>query len=539
MEFLLDFLGTDYIALFIIIGIGIFLGGIKIKGVSFDSSAVIFVAIFYGYWLNIQGVEFELPEIIQKIGLLLFIFTIGMQAGPSFFEVFKSQGAKLIILAVLSVVIGTITTALLSVGFDVDYKISVGLLTGALTSTPGLAAAIEASNSPLASIGYGIAYPFGVIGVILFVKLSPKLFGAKISKEEENYIREAQSKIPEVTNRNFEITNDNIEGRTIKDLDIRMMTKANISRIMSPNTMSVAPTAEAILHKGDVVKAVGTEEALKRVEVLLGHSTDVEIPASGLMEVKWYVVSRRNLVNKSLKELNVKRNFKATVTRVRRAGIDLSARPTLKLRYGDRLLISSSKGNVAALSHILGDSMKEVETTSFLPVALGCVVGLLLGAIEIPLPGGSSFSLGITGGVLIAALVLSRIGKTGPIIWNLPVVGNQILRQFGLLLFLTPVGLAAGSKIAPTINEYGLNLFGIGAIITLVPMIIVVIIGRLFFKVNFLSLLGALTGGMTSTPGLTAVDSMTSTEGPQVAYATVYPFALVMIIICAQILGSL
>ena len=539
MEFLLDFLGTDYIALFIIIGIGIFLGGIKIKGVSFDSSAVIFVAIFYGYWLNIQGVEFELPEIIQKIGLLLFIFTIGMQAGPSFFEVFKTQGAKLIILAVLSVVIGTITTALLSVGFDVDYKISVGLLTGALTSTPGLAAAIEASNSPLASIGYGIAYPFGVIGVILFVKLSPKLFGAKISKEEENYIREAQSKIPEVTNRNFEITNDNIEGRTIKDLDIRMMTKANISRIMSPNTMSVAPTAEAVLHKGDVVKAVGTEEALKRVEVLLGHSTKVEIPASGLMEVKWYVVSRRNVVNKSLKELNVKRNFKATVTRVRRAGIDLSARPTLKLRYGDRLLISSSKGNVAALSHILGDSMKEVETTSFLPVALGCVVGLLLGAIEIPLPGGSSFSLGITGGVLIAALVLSRIGKTGPIIWNLPVVGNQILRQFGLLLFLTPVGLAAGSKIAPTINEYGLNLFGIGAIITLVPMIIVVIIGRLFFKVNFLSLLGALTGGMTSTPGLTAVDSMTSTEGPQVAYATVYPFALVTIIICAQILGSL
>ena len=540
MEFLLDFLGTDYIALFIIIGIGIFMGGIKIKGVSFDSSAVIFVAIFYGYWLNSQGVEFQLPEIIRKIGLLLFIFTIGMQAGPSFFEVFKSQGAKLIILAILSVVVGTITTALLSVAFDVDYKISVGLLTGALTSTPGLAAAIEASNSPLASIGYGIAYPFGVIGVILFVKLSPKIFRAKVAQEEEKYALEAHSKVPEVTHRNFEITNDNIEGRTIKDLDIRMMTKANISRIMNPSTMSVAPpTAEAVLHKGDVVKAVGTEEALKRVEVLLGHSTQIEIPASGLMEVKWYVVSRRNVVNKSLKELNLQDNFKATVTRVRRAGIDLSARPTLKLRYGDRLLISSSKGNVTALSNLLGDSMKEVETTSFLPVALGCVVGLFLGAIKIPLPGGSSFSLGITGGVLIAALVLSRIGKTGPVIWNLPVIGNQILRQFGLLLFLTPVGLAAGSKIGPTISEYGFNLFGIGAIITLVPMIVVVAVGRLFFKVNFLSLLGALTGGMTSTPGLTAVDSMTNSEGPQVAYATVYPFALVTIIICAQILASL
>ncbi len=538
-NFLLQFLGTDYVALFIIIGIGIQIGRIKFRGVSLDSSAVIFVAMLYGHLLHLQGIEFSLPGIIQQTGLLLFIFTIGMQAGPSFFEVLKTQGSKLIILAILAVLTGALVTIAFSLGFDIDPKIATGLFTGALTSTPGLAAAIEATNSPFASIGYGIAYPFGVIGVILFIKLAPRFLRAKLDQEEEKFLSEAKIQTSEVTNRNFIITNDNVDGRTIQELDIRMMTKANISRIMRPDEVSVPLTAEAILHKGDLVKAVGTEEALKRVEVLLGKPTDKEIPASGLYEIKWYVISRYNVVNKTLGELNLQKNFKATVTRIRRAGIDLPARPALKLRFGDRLLISSSKGNVNSLSSLFGNSMTEVETTSFLPVALGIVVGLLLGAIEIPLPGGTSFSLGITGGVLIAALVLSRIGKTGSIIWNVPVAGNQILRQLGLLLFLTPVGLSAGAHVGSALQEHGFSLFLIAAAITLIPMIVVVVVGRYFMNVNLFSLLGALTGGMTSTPGLSAVDSMTTTGGPQIAYAAVYPFALVFIIICTQILALL
>lgn len=539
MDFLIEFLSKDYIALFIIIGFGIALGQVKVKGISLDSSAVIFVAILYGYILNLNGTQFELPAIIQQIGLLLFIFTIGMQAGPSFFEVFKTQGSKLISLAVIAVVSGAGVTALVANVFDVEFDIAVGLFTGALTSTPGLAAAIEASNSPLASIGYGIAYPFGLLGVILFVKLSPNIFRVKIKEQEDNYRKVEISQTPEVLNRNFIISNSNIDGKTIEELEVRAMTKANISRIMRPDEQSIPVTSDAVLHKGDLVKAVGTEEALKKVEILLGKVTDIKIPTSGLYETKWYVISRRDIVKKKLADLYLLNNFKANVTRVRRAGIDLPAKPNLKLRYGDRLLISSTKGNVSGLSSHLGNSMKEVETTSFLPVALGIVIGLLVGAIEIPLPGGGSFSLGITGGVLLAALILSRIGRTGKVLWNLPGTGNQILRQLGLLLFLTPVGLAAGTHIQPTIAEYGVSLFGIGAIITMVPLLLVVVIGHWFLKINFLSILGALTGGMTSTPGLSAVDSMTDTAGPQVAYAAVYPFALVAIIICAQILAQL
>ena len=539
MSSLLDFLSIDYVALFIIIGIGIILGKVSYRGMSLDSSAVIFVAMFYGYMMFSQGVEFSLPGIIQQTGLLLFIFTIGMQAGPTFFEVYKSQGMRLISLAFLTVLVGAISTFFLANFFEVDHRIAVGLFSGALTSTPGLAAAIEATGSSLASIGYGIAYPFGVVGVILFVRLVPKIFATNMAAEEQKYIEQTQIQIPEVTHRNFIVTNENADGKTIKELDIRMMTKANISRVMRANETSIPPAGDLVLRKGDLVRAVGTNEALKRVELLLGHPTDVDIPESGMFEVRWYVISKRNVVNKTLGELSLRENYKATVTRIRRAGIDLPARPSLKLRFGDRLFISSTKGNVNGLSLLFGDSMKEVETTSFLPVALGIVIGLIVGAIEIPLTGGSSFSLGITGGVLLAALILSRIGKTGPILWNLPGTGNHILRQFGLLLFLIPVGLAAGSQLGPTIEEYGLSLFALGAAITLIPMIIVVLVARIFLKMNFLSVLGALTGGMTSTPGLSAVDSMTSSEGPQVAYATVYPFALVAIIIFTQILGYL
>ncbi|WP_052444678.1 aspartate:alanine exchanger family transporter [Flammeovirga sp. OC4] len=540
MEMFLTLLQSDYVALFAIIAFGILLGKISVKGVSFGLSAVIFVAMFYGYLMNALGFEdFAIPGIIQKIGLLLFIFTIGMQAGPSFFEAFKSQGSKLIILATLSVVSGGLVTFILGITFDIDFKIAVGLLTGALTSTPGLAAAIESSQSPLASIGYGIAYPFGVIGVILFVKLAPKFFGVSVEEAEKKYEEEATADTPDLVNKNFIVTNDNVHGKTIGELNIRFMTKANISRVMEPNTESKPPMKDTILHKGDLVKAVGTQEALKRVELLLGEPTDQKIPRSGIHEIRWFVVSSRNIVGKTLGELDLHNNYLATITRVRRAGLDLSPRPSTRLRFGDKLLISSTKGNIVGLTELFGDSIKIVQTPSFLPVALGIIIGVLLGKLEVPLPGGSSFSLGLTGGVLMAALGLSRLGKTGPVIWHLPSNANALLRQFGLLLFLTPVGVGAGTKLVSTISEYGFQLFGIGALITLIPMLIVTIVGHVFFKVNFLSLMGALTGGMTSTPGLSAMDNMTESDAPQVAYATVYPFALVAIIIVAQIIGGL
>ncbi|MDO6737918.1 aspartate:alanine exchanger family transporter [Wenyingzhuangia sp. 2_MG-2023] len=538
MEILLDLLVKDYFVLFLVIGLGIAIGKIQVKGICFDLSAVIFVAIFFGYLYNLYGVKFNLPPIIQSVGLVLFIYTIGMQAGPSFFNAFKEQGVKLIVLAGITVVSGGLTAVAISYMYGVDMSMMSGLLTGALTSTPGLAAAIEASKSPLASIGYGIAYPFGVLGVILFVKLSPTIFKVDIKKEEDDFKIKSTSSTPKVIHRNLVISNENVQGKSIKDLNIRFMTKANISRIMKPNQESISPTPNTVLELGDVVKAVGTENAIKRIQLLLGNFTDQQIPRSDSYEVKWYIVSDKHLVNKTLDEIDLFGNYTATITRIRRSSIDLAPHPTTRLRYGDKVLISCRKGNIVVLEDLFGNSIKQVNDTSFLPVAFGIAIGILIGFISIPF-GSFNFKLGLTGGVLLASLFLSWKGKLAGIIWNFSGPANQVLRQFGLLLFLTPVGINAGQSLVSAINTHGPILFLYGAIITLVPMIATVVVGRFVLKLNFLSILGALTGGMTSTPGLSASDSMTECDAPQIAYAAVYPFALVLIIVVAEIMGML
>jgi len=538
MELFLELLAKDYFVLFLVIGLGIALGNVKIRGISFDASAVIFVAIFFGYLYNLYGVEFSIPPIVQSVGLVLFIYTIGMQAGPSFFSSFKEQGTKLIVLAGITVITGGVTAVAISYIYDVDMDMMSGLLTGALTSTPGLAASIEASHSSLASIGYGIAYPFGVLGVILFVKLGPALFRVNIKKEEEGFEKQANAETPVVINKNIIISNENVNGKTIKELRIRFMTKANISRVMKPGQLPFSPTKDTVLVTGDIIKAVGTVNAIERIELLLGKITDVEIPRSGTYEVKWYVVSNDAVVNKRISELNLLENYSATITRIRRASIDLAPHPTTSIKYGDKILISCSKGNVPVVTQLFGNSLKRIGQTSFLPVAFGIVIGVVVGAIAIPL-GGINLKLGLTGGVLLASIFLSWKGKVGPIIWNLPGPANQILRQLGLLLFLTPVGLNAGQSLVSAIQEHGAVLFLFGAFITLIPMIVTVLTGKFLLKINFLSILGAITGGMTSTPGLSATDSMTESDAPQVAYAAVYPFSLVLIIVVAEIMALL
>jgi putative transport protein len=538
MELISELLTKDYFVLFLVIGLGIALGNVRIKGINFDTSAVIFVAIFFGYLYNLKGISFSIPPIIQRVGLVLFIYTIGMQAGPSFFSSFKEQGTKLIFLAGITVITGGITAIAISYFYDVDMNMMSGLLTGALTSTPGLAASIESSQSPLASIGYGIAYPFGVLGVILFVKLGPILFRVNIKDEEKKFNEEANSNTPIIISKNLIISNENAHGKTINELRIRFMTKANISRVMKPNQAPISPTKETILETGDVIRAVGTENALKRIEILLGKVTDIELPRSGTFDLKWYVVSNDAVVNKTIRELNLFENYSATITRIRRASIDLAPHPTTKIKYGDKIFVSCSKGNVPAVTQLFGDSLKRIGQTSFLPVAFGIAIGILLGSFAIPI-GSFHLKLGLTGGVLLASIFLSWKGKTGPVIWNLPGPANQILRQFGLLLFLTPVGLKAGQSLVLAIQEHGAILFLYGALITLIPMITTVLTGRFLLKINFLSILGALTGGMTSTPGLSATGSMTESEAPQIAYAAVYPFSLVLIIAMAEIMAIL
>ncbi len=525
----MELFSNSYFALFLIILIGFLIGRIKIKGISLDVSGVIFVALVFGHYGII------VPKDFQYLGLVLFIFTIGIQAGPSFFESFKTHGRELATLVSLLVVTSGFITFLVIYFFDIDKNLGIGLLAGALTSTPGLAAAIDSTGSPLASIGYGIGYPFGVIGVILFLNLVPRLLRVNVVKEGQKYNDEMMAEYPKIFSKNFIVENESVIGKNFGELNIRFMTKAVISRIMHSDIVSL-PETQTILHKGDVVIAVGSAEALKRVKLLVGSETNIEIPLSSNLGVRSVLVTDKDVVKKTIGQLHNLNKYHATITRIRRSGIDLSPSPSTKLQFGDKIIVICQDENMKQVSEIFGDDDKKLSDTDFFPIATGIILGILVGKLSLNFDS-FSLSLGLTGGILLVSLILGRTGKTGSIMWTMTGASNQLLRQFGLLFFLAAVGTSAGSSLVETFNNYGFELFIYGIIITLVPLLITTIIAFYFFKMNLLILLGTLAGGMTSTPGLAAVDNMTDTDAPSLAYATVYPVAMVLLIVVVKILS--
>jgi len=519
-------LQSSYFALFLIIALGFMLGRIQIKGLSLDVSAVIFIALLFGHF----GVI--IPKELGNMGLVLFIFTIGIQAGPGFFDSFRSKGKTLIILTLLIVGSACLTGILFKYILDIDTPSIVGLIAGALTSTPGLAVAIDSTQSSAASIAYGIAYPFGVIGVILFVKLLPKMLRKDLIAEAKALEAQRKSQYPTLHTAAFKVTNKNICGKSLAQLQVRAMTGAVVSRIKHDNVISM-PTPHTTLNEGDLLKAVGNDKALEQLTLLLGERIEGDLPLSGGQTLQSLLLTNKSIINKSLGHLNLQGTFGCTVTRVRRSGIDLSPEPNLVLKFGDKLMVAGEKESVNELAQFIGNDEKRLSDTDFFPIAMGIVLGVLFGKLNI------SFSPGLTGGILMVALVLSAIGKTGPIIWSMSGSANNLLRQLGLLLFLSEVGTSAGVNLVSTFQSSGLTLFGVGIAITMIPMIIAVLAGYYFFKINILDLVGTIAGGMTSTPGLAAADSMTDSPAPSVAYATVYPIAMVFLILFIQMIANL
>ena len=525
-----DLLQSSYFSVFLIVALGFMLGRIKIKGLSLDVSAVIFIALAFGHW----GVS--IPKELGNFGLVLFIFTIGIQAGPGFFDSFRTKGKTLILITVLIIASACLTAIGLKYAFGIDTPSVVGLVAGALTSTPGLAVAIDSTQSPLASIAYGIAYPFGVIGVILFVKLLPKLLRVDLDEEAKRLEKERRGQFPELSTCIFHVTNETICGKTLAQLNIRAITGAVVSRLKIGDEI-VIPTASVVVNKGDVIQAVGSEESLNNLGIMLGEREEGELPLINTQVIESLLLTKKDMINKQLGDLNLQKNFGCTVTRIRRSGIDLSPSPELALKFGDKLMVVGEQDGVQAVGRLLGNDEKRLSDTDFFPIAMGIVLGVLFGKLNISFGDGMSFSPGLTGGVLMMALFLSAVGKTGPILWSMSGHANQLLRQLGLLLFLAEVGTSAGKNLVSTFQESGFLLFGVGALITIVPMLAAAIVGRMVFKISMLDLLGTITGGMTSTPGLAAADSMTDSNIPGVAYATVYPIAMVFLILFIQFIA--
>jgi len=478
---------------------------------------------------------FTLPGEFQTLGLILFIYTIGIQAGPGFFESFRKNGRQLFLLAFILIASAAILTAGLAYFLHIDKNIAVGLYAGALTSTPGLAAAIDATGSPLASIGYGIAYPFGVIGVILVVKFLPKLLKADIREAEKNFESTSKADIPELFHKTFVVDNENATQKSIGQLKIRQMTGAVISRVNHLDA-TFTPTSQTILHLGDKIRMVGPTDSFIQVEALLGKEINEELPLSKEFQVQSILVTNHEVVNKTLRQINLMATYEATITRVRRSGIDLAPKPELKLQLGDKLMVACNRESMKNVASMFGNNDKKLSDTDFFPIALGIVLGIIASKLSISFSDKFTFSPGLTGGILLVALLLGRIGKTGPVLWTMTGAATQLLRQLGLLFFLASVGTQAGANIVESLSNYGFELFFVGAIITIVPMVISAVIAHFVLKMNILEVLGALTGGMTSTPGLAAIEPMSDSEAPKLAYATIYPIAMVLLIIFLQLI---
>ncbi|MFI3317813.1 MAG: aspartate:alanine exchanger family transporter [Rikenellaceae bacterium] len=528
---ILDLLNYSYFSLFLIVALGFILGRIKIKGLSLDVSAVIFIALLFGHF----GVI--IPKELGNFGLVLFIFTIGIQAGPGFFDSFRSKGKTLIIITLLIISSAALTALGARFLFGVDTPSIVGLMAGALTSTPGLAVAIDSTGSPLASIAYGIAYPFGVIGVIFFVKLLPKVLKVDLQAEASRLEKERRGAYPELKTCVFRVSNPAVYGRTLAEMKVGSVTGAIVSRIRHGNDI-LMPKSDFTLEENDYVQAVGSDEALESFSMLIGEREEGELPLHSTQVVESLLMTKQSMVNKRLGDLHLQRNFGCTVTRIRRSGIVISPSPDLALKFGDKLMCVGERTALDNMARLFGNDAKQLSDTDFFPIAMGIVLGVLFGKLNISFGEGLSFSPGLTGGILMAALILSAVGKTGPILWSMSGQANQLLRQLGLLLFLAEVGTSAGRTLVTTFMESGLLLFGVGAAITLIPMFVAVFVGHGLFKISLLDLLGTITGGMTSTPGLAAADSMADSNIPSVAYATVYPIAMVILILFIQFLAA-
>lgn len=518
------------ILLFLIITLGFIIGRIRVWGFSFETSAILFVAMFFGNF------GLHLHEEFQTLGLILFIYAIGLQAGPSIFNLSKKQGLQIYWLVFVLKAVGALTVLALAKLLSVDMDLAVGVFAGALTSTPGLAAAQESTQSPLTSAGYGMAYPFGVIGVILFIRFLPNILKINVKKEEqlEKETREKQQE--SVIHRHVLITNEALNGKSLRELNFNKTTGTIISRFLHDGKV-IIPTADACLNVNDIVRIVGSEKRVEITTAFLGRVSDVEFPEVNYFESRKFVITNKEIVGKTIAELNLPTVYNANITRIRRGGVEFTAEADQKLNWGDRVRVAGEAAQMDSVKELFGDEMKKIEQGDIFAIITGILLGMAAGLIPFSIGKAIQFNLGITGGVLIIGLILGARGKIGPVIWQVPVPIITFMRELGLTLFLAVVGIKAGPQVINTLQTQGVKMVAMSVMITLTPMFVTALLARYRYRMMLINMLGLISGGMTSTPGLGASTRVTESQAPLVMYATVYPLAMLLMMIWVKILA--
>lgn len=533
------------IVLSLVIAAGYILAKIRIKGVSLGITWILFAGIFLGHF----GITLDsrLLSFIKEFGLILFVYSIGIQVGPGFFSAFRAGGLKLNLIAAGSIAVSVITTIVIHLITKLPISTMVGILYGAVTNTPGLGAAqqtytdITGTNAPEIAMGYAVAYPLGVVGAILTLLLLRYL--TRINPKEEE---EAATKISgsgsrqEVVRAVALVTEDKGNGKKISWLTEQLNSKFIISRIRPANSdEAVLADGETVLHTGDKVLIVAGKNDLPEIFSLLGEESDYEwnITEHNLIS-RQILISKNELHGKTLAELNIRKNFEASITRVNRAGLDLVASPDLRLHIGDRVTIVGSEDAISHAEHLLGNSLKRLNQPNLIPIFVGILLGCVLGSIPIPLPGVPfPVKLGLAGGPLIVSILISRFGPDFKIVTYATASANLMLREVGIALFLASVGLGAGADFVKTIVEQnGFIWIAYGALITVIPYLVMGLLAKLVFHVNYYTVIGVLSGANTNPPALAFSGEQTSCDAPAVGYATVYPLSMFLRVISAQLL---
>ena len=529
----------------LVIAFGIMLAKIKVAGVSLGITWILFVGIVFGHFD--MTLNEHLLHFMKEFGLILFVYSIGLQVGPGFFSAFKKGGLTLNLLAMLVVFLGVVITIIVHFVTGTPITTMVGILSGAVTNTPGLGAAQQANSdlngidAPEIALGYAVAYPLGVVGIILSL-IALKYILRINTKTEEAEAERGLGHIQELTVRpiSFEIRNEAIDGKKIKDIRPLMNRDFVISRVRYHDGQETElANSDTVLHLNDKILVISTPKDIEAISVFFGKQIDMQWE-----QLDKKLISRRILITKPelngkmLSQLKIRNNFGASITRVNRSGVDLVAAPQLQLQMGDRVTIVGSELAVSHAEKVLGNSMKRLDHPNLIPIFLGIALGCILGSTPFVFPGiPQPVKLGLAGGPLIVSILISRFGPQYKMITYTTMSANLMLREIGISLFLACVGLGAGKGFVETvIYDGGYVWVGYGVIITIVPLLIAGLVGRYVFKLNYYTLIGVLGGSTTNPPALAYSNDLTSCDAPAVGYATVYPLTMFLRVLTAQIL---
>lgn len=530
----------------LVISFGLILGKIKIRNVSLDLTWVLIIGIIFGYFnLNLDE---NLLHFLREFGLVLFVYSIGLQVGPGFFSSFKKGGLSLNMLILVTIALSIIVTLAIHFVSGVPVTALAGILSGAVTNTPSLGAAQQAFfgmkgvEAPDIALGYAMAYPMGVVGMILSFIALRYILRIK-SAEEEAAAERGLGQLEQLTVRsiNLEVTNERIDNTMIKEVKSIVGRHFVISRILRADGVKheTVVNGHTHLHLGDRILVVAAPKDVEAITALIGHDAEVD-----WSECEKEMISRRILVTKpelngvTLEHLNITGNFGATVTRVNRNGVDLVAHPHLRLQLGDRLTIVGTDLALSKVDKLLGNQMKRLNYPNLIPIFLGIALGCIVANIPLLIPGiPQPVKLGLAGGPFIVAILVGYFGPRYHMVTYNTISANMMLREMGITIFLACVGLGAGKDFFATLaTEQGLSWIGYGLLITVIPILLGGIIGRYCFHLNYYTLMGVLSGGNTNPPALAYSNMLTTSDTPSVGYATVYPFAMFLRIISIQIL---